>query len=72
MARNSKVKIAKYLEEQEQKPEAITGTFGPGADTFNFKSTCEVDKACDLNKVAVLQDYSCTLTLEDINYNQVS
>ena len=71
-ARDSKVKIQKYLDDQEMAAGGVSGTFGNGADTFNIVNVVKVDQACDLNNVQVSGDYSCILALEDINYNQVS
>ena len=66
----SKAKFNKYLEEIRQR-DAVSGTFGEG-NTFNFGSVHKVDEACTIENVDVMQDYSCVLTLEDINYNQLS
>jgi len=67
------------LEEDQKKREStqtggeIPGTFGDGANAFDFNATRhQVDPACTFANVTVLQDYSCVLALHDIDYNQIS
>ena len=70
----SKAKFNKYLEEirlreLKQTGQPVSGTFGDGGNTFNFVSLHKVDPACSFENMEVMQDYSCVLTLEDVNYN---
>lgn len=51
---------------------SLPGTFGEGANQFSFATVHKVDPACRINDVEVMQDYSVTLSLEDVNYNQIS
>ena len=51
------------------------GTFGEGPDNFVMDQpdfNIPVDKSCQIENVAVLEDYSCELILQDVDYNQLS